>query len=50
MQNSRRREFQYATQSFQEECVAGITGIFQQLGEESPFTEIIAQHFKEAIM
>ena len=47
MNNNFRKEFKYETQSFQEECVVGITGIFQQLGEEVPFTEIIAQHISQ---
>jgi type III restriction enzyme len=42
--NSRRKEFQYEVQPYQEDCIANIVDIFRQIENNAPFDEIITLH------
>ena len=42
--NSRRKEFQYEIQPYQEDCIGNIVEIFRQIKENTPFDDIITSH------
>lgn len=40
------KQFQYEIQSYQEDCISNITGLFENLRQNTPFDAVFAQHHK----
>ncbi|MDR0866823.1 MAG: DEAD/DEAH box helicase family protein [Candidatus Symbiothrix sp.] len=38
------KQFQYEIQQYQEDCINNIVGIFEQIGQNVPFNDVIASH------